>query len=146
MTFNIRCDDPGDGENRWGKRTSFACDVVRNNAPDVVGLQEANHHQLDVFTESLPEYAKVGIGRDGGRDGEYSAILYQTARFDLAASGTFWLSETPTMPSRDWESACLRICTWAQLTDKASKQSFSVYNTHLDHESQLARMEGNNDR
>lgn len=142
MTFNIRCDDPGDGENRWDKRKAFACDIVREFVPDVLGLQEANRHQLDAFTDRLPEYAEVGIGRDGSRDGEYAAILYQTARFDLAASGTFWLSETPTKPSRDWESACRRICTWAQLTDKASKQSFFVYNTHLDHKSQLARLKG----
>lgn len=142
MSFNIRYDSPSDGENRWEKRKDFACDVVRDEAPDVVGLQEANRHQLDVFRTNLPEYAEVGIGRDGKRGGEYSAILYLHKRFDLTASGTFWLSETPTKPSQDWKSACRRICTWAQLTDKASRKSFFVYNTHLDHKSQLARMKG----
>lgn len=142
MTFNIRCDNPSDGEDRWENRKVFVCDVIRDDAPDVLGVQEANRHQLDVLRTNLPEYSEIGIGRDGDRHGEYSAILYQTARFDLAASGTVWLSETPTKPSRDWESACRRICTWAQLTDKESKQSFLVYNTHLDHISQLARMKG----
>jgi endonuclease/exonuclease/phosphatase family metal-dependent hydrolase len=142
MTFNIRCDTPEDGDNRWDNRKEFACDIVRERAPDVVGLQEANRHQLDVFTEGLPEYVEVGVGREGDREGEYAPILYKSNRFNLAASGTFWLSKTPDKPSRDWESACLRICTWVQFYDKASKQTFFVYNTHLDHKSQLARMNG----
>lgn len=142
MTFNIRYDNPRDGENSWENRKEFACDIVRDYAPDVLGLQEANRHQLDVFRASLPEYAEVGIGRDGGRQGEYAPILYRSNRFDLVASGTFWLSETPTKPSRDWDSSCRRICTWAQLTDNTSKRSFYVYNTHLDHKSQMAREKG----
>ena len=142
MTFNIRYDTARDGENRWDKRKALACQVIRDCSPDILGIQEANRHQLDVFTEDLPEYTEVGLGRDGGRKGEYSAILFRKDRFDLAASGTFWLSETPNKPSQDWGSACRRICTWVQLTDKASKRSFFVYNTHLDHKSQEARMKG----
>ena len=34
----------------------------------------------------------------GKAAGEFNPILYRTARFDLKDSGTFWLSETPTVP------------------------------------------------
>ena len=142
MTFNIRNGRANDGENDWIRRNLFVSDVIDQYSPDVLGIQEAFRFQLDELTQRLPEYGLVGIGRDSGTAGEYSAILYQKKRFDVSESGTFWLSDTPAKPSRHWGSACLRICTWAHFTDRASKRSFYVYNTHLDHESQQAREKG----
>jgi endonuclease/exonuclease/phosphatase family metal-dependent hydrolase len=84
----------------------------------------------------------LGEGRDGGDKGEYSAILYRPDLFEVVDSGTFWLSETPGKPSRSWESACVRVCTWAHFQDRRTTQAFFVYNTHLDHRSQLAREKG----
>ena len=142
MTFNFRYATSRDGDNRWENRKEFVANVIRDYVPDVLGVQEALRSQLDDVIKHLPEYTEVGIGRDGGTKGEYSAILYRTNRFDLTASGTFWLSETPGKPSQDWGSACRRICTWAQLTDKKTKQSFYFYNTHLDHYSKEAQLKG----
>ncbi|MDX9978924.1 MAG: endonuclease/exonuclease/phosphatase family protein [Lentisphaeria bacterium] len=142
MTFNIRCGTANDGENHWEKRRDQAAAVIRRHAPDVAGLQEAFRFQLDELLERLPEYRMVGEGRDGGTKGEYSAILYRNDAFDVVDSGTFWLSETPEKPSRDWDSACVRICTWAHLRDRRTGLEFRVYNTHLDHRSQLAREKG----
>jgi endonuclease/exonuclease/phosphatase family metal-dependent hydrolase len=142
MTFNIRNGRAKDGKNRWGLRRDFVGDVIRDYAPDVLGLQEAFRFQLDQLRERLPGYGEVGVGRDGGTRGEYSSILYLEARFDVADSGTFWLSETPTEPSTHWGNRCLRVCTWARLTDKETARSFYVYNTHMDHESQRARENG----
>ncbi|HSR87913.1 MAG TPA: endonuclease/exonuclease/phosphatase family protein, partial [Pontiella sp.] len=125
----------------WDLRKAFVCDVIREYAPDVLGVQEACRFQLDEFNNRLPEYGEIGIGRDGGTLGEYSAILYRKQRFKVDDSGTFWLSDTPEIPSVYWGNHYRRICTWARFTDKLSARSFYVYNTHLDHRSQLSREE-----
>ena len=116
--------------------------MIRDDAPDVLGLQEAFRFQLDDINERLHGYGEVGIGRDGGSKGEHSSILYKQNRFDVAASGTFWLSDTPAKPSAHWGNSYKRICTWARLIDKATARPFYVYNTHMDHQSQPAREKG----
>lgn len=142
MSFNIRNGYGKDGDNRWEFRRDFVAEVIREASPDVVGLQEAHHFQLAYLLEQLPAYASVGVGRDGGKRGEYSTILYRKARFELNEAGTFWLSNSPEQPSAHWGNRYKRICTWARLVDKRSGRAFAIYNTHMDHESQLARENG----
>jgi endonuclease/exonuclease/phosphatase family metal-dependent hydrolase len=142
MTFNIRNGQAKDGENRWNLRRELVCDVIRDYAPDVLGVQEAFRFQLNDLNTRLPEYGEIGIGRDGESKGEYSSILYLQTRFDVDESGTFWLSDTPTKPSTHWGNRCLRVCTWARLIDKDSARPIYVYNTHMDHQSQRARENG----
>jgi len=142
MSFNIRYATTKDGENQWVNRKALISSVIRQYSPDVIGLQEAQRGQLDDLRKALPEYNEIGVGRSGGNQGEFSAILYRRARFDVDQSGTFWLSNTPEKPSRDWGSAFNRVCTWARLTDHQANHSFYLYNTHLDHKSQAAREKG----
>lgn len=140
MSFNIRNGRANDGDNSWKNRNVFAGDVIRDAKLDVIGLQEAFRFQLDDLRRQLPEFKEVGEGRDGGERGEYSAILYRSARFTALDSGTFWLSDTPEVKSRSWGNRYLRICTWARLKDKRTEHSFYIYNTHFDHQSQNARL------
>ncbi len=143
MSFNIRYGGANDGENNWDKRKDLACDLVRRQAPDLIGLQEALRSQIDDIRAALPEYGEIGAGRDDGKTGgEYSAILYRKDRFDVNESGTFWLSDTPEVPgSITWGNACTRVCTWARLLPKSGKP-FYMFNTHLDHISQPSREKG----
>lgn len=46
MTYNIRYDNPGDGENMWSKRKAFLSDQIAYNAPDIFGIQEGLYHQV----------------------------------------------------------------------------------------------------
>jgi endonuclease/exonuclease/phosphatase family metal-dependent hydrolase len=139
-TFNLRYDNPDDGANAWPHRRDFVATLLRDAAPDVVGVQEALRSQLDDLAERLP-YDEVGVGRvDGHEAGEYSAILFDAERFDVAASDTFWLSDTPEVPgSTSWGNTVVRICTWARLVERASGRGLFVFNTHLDHQSQSSR-------
>jgi endonuclease/exonuclease/phosphatase family metal-dependent hydrolase len=164
MTFNIRYGTANDGDNHWDKRKDLVVGVLRDHAPDVVGLQEALRFQIDYIRKALPQYGEVGVGRDdGAQTGEYSAILYRTNRLEAQATGTFWLSDTPEVPgSRSWGNDIPRVCTWARLVDKRSAiqtsdtagvsgtgkrsdaeeqagKAFYLYNTHLDHRSQPSR-------
>jgi endonuclease/exonuclease/phosphatase family metal-dependent hydrolase len=142
MSFNIRYGTADDGENRWDRRREQVVDVLREEGPDVVGLQEALRFQLDEMRSALPGYGELGQGRDGGTAGEYSAIFYRVDRLRVEKAGDFWLSDTPEVPSIDWGNACVRMCTWARLVDRVSGRHVYVYNTHLDHVSQPSREKG----
>jgi endonuclease/exonuclease/phosphatase family metal-dependent hydrolase len=143
MSFNVRYGRARDGANAWPNRREIVFETIRDRAPDVVGLQEALRFQMDEIRSGVPGYGEVGVGRDGGTKGEYSGVLYREARFDVAESGTFWLSDTPEVPSRHWGNDCIRICTWARLVEKApGGRGFYLFNTHLDHRSQPSREKG----
>ena len=139
MTFNIRMGTANDGSDKWSLRKELVFEVIRNHDPDVIGLQEAFKFQIDEIRAAVPGYELIGQGREGDEKGEYSAILYKKKRFECMVSDTFWLSDTPKIPSKTWGNTCIRICTWARLLDRSSKRAIYVYNTHLDHQSQPSR-------
>jgi endonuclease/exonuclease/phosphatase family metal-dependent hydrolase len=140
MTFNIRYGTANDGENRWELRREQLFELVKSEQPDVIGLQEALHGQIDEILAAAPGYAMIGVARsDGGQAGEYAAILYKRARLTVVTGGTFWLSDTPAVvASKTWGNNIERICTWARFDDKEGRP-FYVYNVHLDHQSQPSR-------
>jgi endonuclease/exonuclease/phosphatase family metal-dependent hydrolase len=144
MSFNIRYGTASDGENAWPERRDMVIRLIGRENPDIIGTQEALRFQLDEIRRSLPQYGEAGVGRDDGREaGEYAAILFRTERFELLGSGTFWLSATPdSAGSMTWGNRVTRICTWARLRDRQTGRRFSVWNVHLDHESQNARLRG----
>lgn len=143
MTFNVRYGTADDKEDRWEKRRGLFMDVIRQNDPDVIGLQEALRFQIDEIRKEFPAYAEVGVGRDDGKTkGEYSAVLFRSSRLSLAtgeSSGTFWLSDTPEkVASKTWGNGITRICTWARLRE-ADGRDFVIFNCHLDHQSDASR-------
>lgn len=141
MTYNIRYDNPGDGINQWGSRKEKVYALIKKYDPEIFGVQEALHHQLQDLKANLKEYEYVGVGRDDGKDkGEYSAIFYKKDRFKIKDSNTFWLSETPSVPgSKNWDAAITRVATWAVFRDRKSKKEFMLINTHFDHIGKEAR-------
>jgi endonuclease/exonuclease/phosphatase family metal-dependent hydrolase len=144
MTFNIRYGSAADGENAWDKRKDILLATIRAFDPDLLGTQEVLAEQADFLAEHLAGHTLVGVGRDDGkRRGEFSALLFRTKRFEMIASGTFWLSETPEVPgSKSWDSSLARIATWARLGDRAAGGRELVFlNTHWDHRGNEARVE-----
>jgi len=141
MTYNIRFDNPGDSLNAWPNRIEKVSDLIRKYNPDIIGIQEALHHQLQDLIRVLPNYSYVGVGRDDGKEkGEFSAILFRNSRFGLLNSSTSWLSETPDVPgSKSWDAAITRVLTSAKFFDKELKRDFIVFNTHFDHIGKEAR-------
>ena len=109
---------------------------------EIFGTQEGKYNGLEQLKSMLPGYEYIGIGRnDGEKKGEYSAIFYKTALFDLLDHGDFWLSQTPDVPSIGWDASQHRICTWGHFRVKATKQEFFYFNLHMDHIGVQARME-----
>ena len=136
ISFNMRTSWGRDGDNSWPNRRHATAQMLRQEAPDVMGVQEAMQDQLYYIDTECPRYARVGEDRDGGAEGgETMAVFYLRDRFELLDSGTFWISETPDNVSRGWDAACNRTVTWVELRDKRSDKEFflntSIDNPHL---------------
>lgn len=140
MTYNLRFDNPADGENRWDLRKDFLCRQIQFYNPDFFGTQEGKQHQLKYIDSTMTHYSYIGIGRDSSpTGGEYSAIFYNANKFKVLKQSTFWLSETPDQVSKGWDAAFERICTYGLFENIKTKQRFYVFNTHFDHVGELAR-------
>lgn len=142
MTYNIRLDVESDGENAWSKRKDYFTSQIQFYSPDIFGVQEALPNQVTYIASALPNYNKFGIGREEEGKGEASAIYYKKDRFQVHETNTFWLSETPNKVSRGWDAACNRVCTYGLFKDLKTKKIFWVFNLHLDHIGEEARVKG----
>ncbi len=140
MTFNIRLSLDSDRENSWINRKDDALKLMSYYHPDVMGVQEAVPQQMADIKTGLKNYDFVGVGRDDGANkGEYSAIFYDTEKLQVLQSGTFWLSETPEKPSKGWDAAYNRVCTFALFKTKKGGKKFWAFNVHFDHVGNVAR-------
>ena len=140
LTYNIKFDDRNDAVNNWDARKEFLISQLNYNHPDVFGIQEGLQHQLEGIKNGLEAYQYIGVARDDGKSkGEYSAIFYDTKKLKALKNDTFWLSETPEKPSRGWDAALPRICTYGLFKELGSGKEFYVFNTHFDHIGDQAR-------
>ena len=133
MSFNIRCLNVG--TDSWEDRIGIVSQTILDSEADSIGVQEATPEWMATLKNTVSEkYAYVGVGRDDGdNEGEYSAVFYLKDKYDVIDSGTFWLSETPDKPSKGWDAACNRICTWARLKNKETGEEYVHMNSHFDH-------------
>jgi endonuclease/exonuclease/phosphatase family metal-dependent hydrolase len=141
MSYNIRFGTAADGKNSWKYRRPLVSKLINQQDPDIVGTQEALRFQLDELCSDLGCYGEIGVGRkDGHSEGEYVAILYKKDKFTIQDSGTFWFSDTPEIAgSCHWGNCQPRICTWAILKGQKDGSKMTVYNVHLDHQSDRSR-------
>lgn len=143
ISYNIRLGIVDDGSNSWKNRREATLRMLEREKPTVFGIQEGYIFQVKYIEENLPQYGRVGVGRDDGKEeGEMMAIFYLKDRYELLDHGNLWLSETPDQVSRGWDGACNRTMTWVHLREKASGKEFYYFNTHLDHMGEVARREG----
>ena len=140
MTFNIRLSLDSDQENSWTNRKTEALQLMDYYHPDFFGVQEAVPQQMIDIKNGLKKYDFVGVGRDDGKNkGEYSALFYDTEKLEVLESGTFWLSETPDVPSKGWDAAYNRVCSYALFKMKKDGKKFWAFNVHFDHVGNEAR-------
>lgn len=150
ISFNIRVDNAADGTNVWRNRRDAVVTMIERERPMLLGLQEAQPHQITYLSEHCPDYAWYGLGRDTGKvppatdsyaAEETMAVFWRTAELELLDKGTFWLSETPDRVSKGWDASYRRTCTWAGFRHKKSGQTCYFFNTHLDNDGKVAREE-----
>lgn len=150
MTYNIRREGKEKNqEHLWANRAASLIALLRNQNPDIIGLQEVTQGQRQTLEESLSDkFNMVGKSRGTSWFGlgtdEATPIAYQKDKFELVEEGTFPLnSGFVWMPWHASQTGYLpRICTWAKLKDTKNNKEFYVYNTHLDHMYEAARLNG----
>jgi len=76
---------------------------------------------------------------DGKTEGEFSALFYNSKKFNLIENSSFWLSDTPDIPSKGWDASLNRICTYGLFEDRATNKKLWLFNTHFDHQGVQAR-------
>ena len=125
MTFNIRYNNPDDGENAWPVRKNYVVEMVKKNNIDILGIQEGLKDQVDYLSNELSDYGRIGIGRDDGKEaGEYSAVFYKKVKFEKLESNTFWLSQTPEKPGLGWDAVCNELLPGENLKIKIPARYF----------------------
>ena len=144
MSYNIRLDVKSDGINQWNNRREGIVSLIKEEKPDVFGIQEGLPHQVAYLSKQLEEYKMIGEGRNGENNGEYSAIYYKNKKLELINSETFWLSETPKKPSVGLDAALNRIATVGIFKIINSDKKTVIYNSHFDHIGKEARVNSAN--
>ncbi|CAK9441199.1 uncharacterized protein LODBEIA_P50680 [Lodderomyces beijingensis] len=154
-TNNIRFDNfqhPDRHEKPWSKRrvqsiNSMEFNTISGHA-NVICLQEVLSNQLTDIIRGLNEGLGVdgewhycGVGRtDGVAQGEFAPVIYKKSDFIVLENATFWLSDTPAVPSKGWDAALERIVTMVTLQSRVNPLiKFNVFNTHYDHRGKVAR-------
>lgn len=142
ITLNVRYDNPEDSINAWPKRAHIVCNFVKNEEPDLLGMQEVLSTQYEYLDSVLTDYNSVGVGRtDGAKEGEMNPVFFRKDRFDLIRTKTFWLSDTPHLAgTKAWGAGLPRIVTWVELSEKTTSRHFYFFNTHFAHDSDSARI------
>jgi endonuclease/exonuclease/phosphatase family metal-dependent hydrolase len=144
MSFNVRGSfrDRGEAE-AWDNRAALNVETIERHAPDLIGFQELQKGNLETYQKRLPQYAYILGPRYGNRaPHSFNAIFFDPGRLELLDSGGFWLSETPGRYSASWGTRVVRSAGWVRLKLSETGLTFLHLNTHLDHVSKLARVEG----
>ncbi|KQK21506.1 hypothetical protein BRADI_1g61210v3 [Brachypodium distachyon] len=146
MTLNLQeGDQPSGSPNCWENRRDICVSVITSYCPAILCTQQGFRCQLDYLQQCLPGYEQFGISRKGSEDtsDEYCTILYEKEKVELTEGGTFWLSESPSVPgSISWGATAPCIATWATFRLKRVEPpgfSFQIVNTNLDVDSPRAR-------
>lgn len=147
MTFNIRCDVGttlvGEAD-YWPSREILVEEMLHEQKPDIVGVQEMMDHQIASVQSGLgPNYNWAGDHRERTDwFGERNPIFYNTDVVDFVRTKTYALSDTPNiLGSVTWNNKDPRIFTCIDFQDKATKKLFTVVNTHFDHVSDYSRLQ-----
>lgn len=145
VTFNARCQyNTVDGINCFIHRAGMIFDKIARELPDIICFQEITPPILALLTPGLPAYNVHYCGRDEHMAGEGLVIALRKDSMDLITLDRFWLSPTPTVPGSRYkhQSDCPRICQVALVREKKSGKLLRVYNNHLDHKDEEARLLG----
>lgn len=143
MSCNVRCISPTDfGKKSWYYRADLIMQGIEKEQPSVIGFQEATKWQYSYLCDTLSSYDSVITYRDDAFNSEGCPIFYRSDMYTLIDKGSFWLSETPDVMSKSWGAQFNRVCSYVILKDNATGTEFVVFNTHLSHISDEARING----
>lgn len=129
LTLNLRFGLAEDGPNSWRFRQKAFPEFFDRYRSDFLCLQEANDFQIDYFSQILPEYDYIGKRHPAPAFWQNNVIFYKND-WKCNERQHFYLSSTPTIPSRSAKSRWPRQCTLG-LFAKGNFRLICV-NTHFD--------------
>ena len=142
LSFNIQ-NRRGEPAAVLQERMTQCAAFISSFTPDLVCLQEVVPEAWELLNTHLAPAASVYSPRiDGARHGEGAPLLLLNPAWTVRSQQSFWFSETPEHPSRDWKAVHPRVCSVLELTDPLDPNqtaSLWIYNLHLDHRSGFAR-------
>ena len=150
-SYNIRRKGKDAKKHQWDNRKTHVIKIIETIQPDILGLQEPIKDQIDDLLHALSNYEQFGESRESTIEGlslwhriarrfatdEFNPLFYNKKRVTLLESGTFNISRGLTFQQTGWLP---RICTWGFFKDNKSSKKFYVFNTHLDHMYDTARI------
>ncbi len=140
MTFNIRRDNPKDGENNWIHRRDAIVEMIADTTPDIICMQEVMPHMAKFLKAKLSKYYDC-TGLECFTNGELTKsfcflgegllTLYRKDRFRLCSKEVIKLF--------DGRKINLRRAFVTYLKDVYTHDNIDVINTHFCHKSEDAR-------
>ena len=144
VSFNLRISFADDGINSFRHRCGSIIKKIKSELPDIICFQEASDESTDFLTENLPDYNFIFNKRNADFSGEglLTAVLKHT--FYVLGADFFWMSPTPNKPGSRYQeqSNCPRITQCILIQSKSDGKLLRLYNVHLDHKSNTARIHG----
>ncbi|MDO5732662.1 MAG: endonuclease/exonuclease/phosphatase family protein [Eubacteriales bacterium] len=142
ISANLRYPCTSDPWPFFDQRLEAIVDLFQSRNVDIIAMQEARADMLRALEIRLPDYVFVARARDYDEEDEAPAIAYLNRRFSLVESETAWLSPTPEIAGSRYpgQSICPRTYQLLRLRFRGEELSFRILNTHLDHESETARL------
>src|SRR2546430_291997 len=127
MTFNIdgfyshrsECD-------YWENRINSVRSTLQTNSTDIIGLQEAEGRNLDGLAVALHHYeCHLGpptVELRPGIQSTYNPIFWRRVRCELLEAGGFYLSRTPGIWAKEWDSEFGRAASWLNLRSRLTRR------------------------
>ena len=154
MSFNILQGGKRDGSletkgHEWKAVRKLPCiNMFKDINPDIAMLQECRREQLNDLKANLPfytyySYAKDGVLSKGFKDGDAhndasfknsgqrNVIMLRTGMFEVLQWGKFWISDTPHMISKGFETKGTKITLWLKIRHIISGKEFHIFNSHF---------------
>jgi endonuclease/exonuclease/phosphatase family metal-dependent hydrolase len=139
LTQNIKNSDMDDGGTIEERAIRFD-KLIAEFQPDVINTQESNNKKWQAAYETMLFDVYDRYPANGELSTRPNTILYRRDRFELQDAGTFYLSDTPDVPSSLPETKHVRMCTWVLLKDRITGDTVIVCNTHIDNSADEVRV------
>ncbi len=103
LSLNLRFGLADDGPNGWDFRKESVLKLFRRQHPDLIATQEANDFQIDFLADHLSDYAYIGRRMPAPKFWQDNVLFYRKT-IVCKEQVQFFLSETPSIPSRSFGS------------------------------------------
>ena len=138
MTFNLRRDAPGDGENNWQYRREHVIEMISHYQPDVICFQEVMPTMAKYLIHKLSNYYdNAGVEVFTNREMRKCNLVFGEGLFTMWRKDRFSFVDKKVVKLFDGRKINLR--RFMDVTLNYNGKDFHVINTHFCHKSKDAQ-------